>query len=237
MITIRKADEIHQTGGRTGRGTHIGRLHFSFEDYYDPEYNNFGTLRVLNDEILSPGAELDTKLSKDSEVITYCADGECRHEGPAGTGGILRKGWVQHTAVKSGLRQAEINNRPDSFMRFVQLWFFPAKASVRSVNEQKRFGKKQRENRFLPLVSEKHPGALRIQSDARVYASALKKGKKLVYLVEKGRGIYVYVLEGGPVRLNGKRLQTFSAASAVKESKIVIESEEDSEILMADVLL
>jgi hypothetical protein len=32
-----------------------GRFHFSFADYYNKENISFGTLRVLNDDVVKPG--------------------------------------------------------------------------------------------------------------------------------------------------------------------------------------
>jgi len=56
MITVRKAEDIYQARGEIENGTFTGRWHFSFDEYYDPGYLQFGTLRVFNDDTLSPGA-------------------------------------------------------------------------------------------------------------------------------------------------------------------------------------
>jgi len=56
MIKIRKPEEIYQIDGRIENGRFHDRWHFSFDRYYDPEYTKFGTLRVFNDDTLTPGA-------------------------------------------------------------------------------------------------------------------------------------------------------------------------------------
>lgn len=54
MIIIRKPEDIYQASGGIQNGTFYGRWHFSFDEYEDPEYIQFGTLRVFNDDTLSP---------------------------------------------------------------------------------------------------------------------------------------------------------------------------------------
>ena len=102
-IVVRKPDSIYQADGRIVNGTFHGRWHFSFDMYFDPEYMQFGTLRVFNDDTLSPGAVWPLHPHNEIEVVTYCAGGEFRHEDEYGNGGILKKGWVQHTTMGRGL--------------------------------------------------------------------------------------------------------------------------------------
>src|SRR2546425_1256826 len=56
MITIRKPEDIYLASGVIDDGTFLGRWHFSFGEHYDAENMGFGTLRVFNDDTLSPGA-------------------------------------------------------------------------------------------------------------------------------------------------------------------------------------
>ena len=81
-------------------GTFHGRWHFSFDDYFDPSFMSFGPLRVFNDDTLSPGAIWPLHHHQEIEVVTYCAEGEFRHADERGEGGILQKGWVQHTSMQ-----------------------------------------------------------------------------------------------------------------------------------------
>ena len=236
-IIVRSPDSIYQAKGRIENGTFHGRWHFSFDQYYDPEYVQFGTLRVFNDDTLSPGAVWPLHPHRDNEVVTYCAEGEFRHADEHGKGGVLKKGWAQHTTVGRGMWHSEINNRKDAPMRFIQLWFIPSTPGLEPSVEQKPVEKEERTNRLLPLVSNKLPGALRIVSDAEVYSCFLQKGKFVKHQIEDGRGAYLYVLEGGPSRVNGREAIALAAVRATGEQELNVSATEDAELLLVDVAL
>jgi quercetin 2,3-dioxygenase len=235
MIQVRTPESIFQIDGRIENGSFHGRWHFAFGEYYDPRFEDFGTLRVFNDDTLSPGAVWPLHPHRDNEVITYVAGGEFRHADEHGKGGILKKGWVQHTTVGSGMWHSEINNRPDQPMRFIQMWFYPARRGLAPSVEQKAVEKEDRVGRFLPLVSNQDEGALPIVADARVLSSFLHAGKVIDHDLATGRGAYLYVLEGGPIRVNGTPVKTLGAAMVVEEPAIEVVSEQDAELLLVDV--
>ncbi|MDO8426001.1 MAG: pirin family protein [Deltaproteobacteria bacterium] len=237
MVLVRRPEEIFQIDGAIQDGTFHGRWHFSFDGYYDKEFARFGTLRVLNDDTLSPGAVWPLHPHHDIEVVTYCAQGEFRHADERGRGGVLKKGWVQHTTVGEGMWHSEINNLKDAPMRFIQIWFYPSKKGLMSTVEQKAVDRSDRTDQLLPIVSPSDPGALFIFSDARVYSSFLKKGIMIDYKLEAGRGAYLYVIEGGPVEVNGKTVSTLGAALLKDEPAASIKAGEDSELLLVDVNL
>lgn len=237
MITIRKPESIYQARGTIENGTFQGRWHFSFDQYYDPKFVHFGTLRVFNDDTLSPGAVWPLHPHRDNEVVTYCAEGEFRHADEHGKGGVLKKGWVQHTTVGRGMWHSEINNLLDSPMRFIQMWFTPSARSLEPSVEQKKVLKEERTNKFLPLVSNAHPGALKISSNAEVYSCLLEIGKTVSHKNGEGRGCYLYVLEGGSVKVNDHKVFTLGAAMITDEPVFSVTADRDAELLLVDVLL
>jgi redox-sensitive bicupin YhaK (pirin superfamily) len=86
QIIIRKPDTIYQIRGEIVNCTFHGRWYFYFGDNYDPEHMQSGTLRVFNDDTLSPGAIWPLHPHHDIEVVTYCAEGEFRHVVQRGQG-------------------------------------------------------------------------------------------------------------------------------------------------------
>lgn len=237
MISVRRPGDIYQAGGEIEDGTFQGRWHFSFGEYYDPENAGFGTLRVFNDDTLSPGATWPLHPHREIEVVTYCAEGEFRHADEHGKGGVLRKGWVQHTTVGSGMWHSEINNNKDRPMRFIQMWFYPSERGLKPSVEQRPSSDGGRHNSLELLVAPQDTGALHINSDAKVLSSDIDRGSTVEYGMENDRGAYLYVMEGGPVEVNGKRVEPLGAAKAAQENLLRIKALGDAEVLLVDVRL
>jgi len=234
MLLVREPGGIYQIEGRIQNGTFHGRWHFSFGDYYDPSFMRFGTLRVFNDDTLSPGAVWPLHPHQDNEVVTYCAGGEFRHADERGKGGVLKKGWAQHTTVGRGMWHSEINNLPDEPMRFIQMWFLPAKHGLDPAVEQKAAAQQERTDRFLPLVSNTVPGALRIVSDAAVSSSFLRKDREVIHQVAENWGAYLYVLEGGPVQVHGRQVPVLASVMITDEKEFQVRADQDAELLLVE---
>ncbi len=237
MIVVRPPESLYQAKVPIEGGMCHGRWHFSFDTYRDPDWVRFGNLRVFNDDTLSPGAVWPLHPHQEIEVVTYCADGEFRHADEEGEGGVLRKGWVQHTTVGRGMWHSEINNRKDAPMRFIQMWFLPSVPGLEPSVEQRTVTQDQRANRLLPLVSSEEKDALFLFSDATVFSSYIEKGRDLTRALEPRRGAYVLVVEGGPVQVSGKTVSAFGAAKVEEESEVRLRASGDAELLLVDTLL
>ena len=58
----------------------------------------------------------------------------------------------------------------------------------------------------------------------------------MTYELSKGRGAYVYAVEGGPIKIASASLPEFGAAKLVGEERASIMSEGDAELLLVDVV-
>ena len=69
MRTIRGPASIHQVDVPIENRSYRGRRHFSFDRYLNPKWTRFGTLRVFNDDTLTPRAALGAaRIVDESEV-------------------------------------------------------------------------------------------------------------------------------------------------------------------------
>jgi redox-sensitive bicupin YhaK (pirin superfamily) len=132
---------------------------------------------------------------------------------------------------------SEINNRADEPMRFIQMWFLPSKPGLRPSVEQMRVDKKDRTNHFLLLVSNDNRKALKIFSDAQVYSSFLQAGHTVKHEIHAKRGVYLYVLEGGPVNVSEYQIPALGAAKITEEMELMVNAEKDAELLLVDVVV
>jgi quercetin 2,3-dioxygenase len=230
-IVVRAPESIHRASGTIRNGTFEGRWHFSFDQYDDPQNMRFGNLRVLNDDTLSPGAIWPLHPHTQNEVVTYVAAGEFRHEDEHGLGGVLHQGGVQHTTVGRGLFHSEINHRSDVPMRFIQIWFIPERLNLPPSVEQREVTRNERTDRWLPLVASDLPDTLPLRADGAVFSSFLERGRTVEPTVGEGHGLYLYVLDGGPVVVGGSRVPALGAAEVRTPGGVSVRAEGDSEIL------
>ena len=84
MIQTRRDAEIYEKEG----GWFHARWHFSFDEYLDPEWMQFGSLRVFNDDRLVPGVAWPMHPHRDVEGITDVVDSSST---PTACGGTITR--------------------------------------------------------------------------------------------------------------------------------------------------
>src|SRR5438552_19148476 len=72
MIKIRRSEER----GHADYGWLNTRYTFSFNDYYDPAYSCFRSLRVINDDRVQPGRGFGSHPHRDMEILTRVLEAE-----------------------------------------------------------------------------------------------------------------------------------------------------------------
>lgn len=230
-ITIRRDEEISDVEGDWFRA----RWHYSFDSYFDPEYVQFGTLRVFNDDHLIPGAIWPMHPHRDIEGLTYVVEGSFRHQDDVGGApGPLPAGSVQRMTLGSGARHSEQNASETEPMRFIQIWIMPSEQGLEPGVEQKVFTTGDRTDTLLKVISGDGGDAVRVHQDAHVFVSRLNTGASVSRDLVTGRGAYLYLIEGD-LRLNGERMETGSAAQVRDEASITIEAVTPSELILVDV--
>ena len=57
-----------------------GLTHPLLADYFDPQRQNFGCLRVLNDDLVQPHAGFGAHPHRDAEIFSYIVEGSLSHQ-------------------------------------------------------------------------------------------------------------------------------------------------------------
>ena len=232
---IRRDADIYDIEG----GWFHARWHFSFDQYRDPEWTQFGSLRVFNDDRLVPGVAWPMHPHKDIEGITYVVEGSFKHADNLGRDDSLRvlpAGSVQRMTLGSGSWHSEQNASDTEPMRFIQMWILPADLGLEPSVEQKAFTREDRTDRLLRVVSGEGGDAVLVHQDVHVYVSSLSQGRSVSHDLADGRGAYLYVISGA-ISMNGETLKTGDAAAIESESEIAIDATEPSELVLVDVAM
>jgi quercetin 2,3-dioxygenase len=231
MITIRRDKEIFDIDG----GWFRARWHFSFDQYRDPENDQFGAMRVFNDDRLIPGAIWPLHPHKDIEGLTYVVEGTFRHEDDiGGPPGPLPAGSVQRMTLGSGAWHSEQNASTTEPMRFIQIWILPNAPNLPPGVEQRVFTEQDRKNRLLKVIGPEGGDVVEVHQDASVQVASLEPGVEVGHDLGVGRGAYVYLIEGSIV-LDGQDMATGDAAKVTDQPKLRIRADGLSELILVDV--
>lgn len=207
MITIRKAGDR----GHANHGWLDTHHTFSFADYRDPEHMGFRSLRVINEDIVAPGAGFAPHSHRDMEIITYVLNGAVAHKDSTGGGGVTRPGEVQYMCAGSGVTHSEYNASKEEPLHLYQIWILPNAKGLTPGYAQKEFGDER--NGVLRLVAsfDGRDGSLKINQDTALYASVLNKGDKIELPLAGDRYGWLQAARG-EIEINGERLHAGDGA-------------------------
>jgi redox-sensitive bicupin YhaK (pirin superfamily) len=207
---------------------------FSFADYHDPAHMGFRSLRVINDDIVKAGQGFGMHGHRDMEIVTYLVQGELEHRDSLGTGSVLYPGEVQRMSAGRGVMHSEFNHSPDTDLRLLQIWLRPAREGIDPGYEDKYFPAEEKQGRLRLIVDpDGADGALRIHTDARLYASILGPGQVVVHEPAPGRHAWVQVVRGR-LGLSGLELAGGDGAAVSDESRLVFTGLDEAEFLLFD---
>lgn len=206
---------------------------FSFDQYRDPSWMGFRSLRVINEDWVAPGGGFPTHPHRDMEIITYVLEGALQHKDSMGNGSIIRPGDGQRMSAGTGVRHSEANPSKDQPVHLLQIWILPDRQGHQPGYEQKSFPEIEKRGKFRLLASpDGADGSVTIHQDARLCVSSLNPGQQVEQQLAPGRLGWLQVAKGS-VELNGKVLNQGDGA-ATDDHKLVVKATEDAEVLFFD---
>lgn len=228
---------IHRS---TSRGTaNFGWLNskhtFSFGEYYNPERERFGLLRVLNDDVVVGGAGFPTHPHSNMEIISIPLSGALAHKDSTGNEEVIKTGEVQIMSAGSGLTHSEYNASKTDEVNFLQIWVFPKEKNIQPRYDQKVFESSERKNQLQTVVTPDNDSALWINQDAWFSLADLDSHSPLNYEFNStASGLYLFVIEG-QVKVDSEVLSKRDAIGISDTESIQVEATEDAKLLFIEV--
>jgi redox-sensitive bicupin YhaK (pirin superfamily) len=225
-----------ETRGQANHGWLKAKHSFSFANWYNPERINFGALRVLNDDVVSPGMGFGTHPHENMEIITIPLKGSLRHQDSMGFSEVIHAGEVQVMSAGTGIYHSEYNASDVDEINLFQIWIFPNKENVEPRYDQIDYSWEDCQNRFLQLVSPNSDDkGTWIYQDAWIHIAEISESEKIPYqLKNPNNGVYFMNIEG-TVDVLHHELDNRDAIGIWNESKIEISAKTNSKILAIEV--
>ncbi|KAH8662031.1 RmlC-like cupin domain-containing protein [Xylariales sp. PMI_506] len=136
---------------------------FSFAGWHHPDYNQFGALRVLNEDRVKPNSGFPTHPHRDFEIFSYLLSGELTHRDSmlkkGSEGGQsdkfyrMHRGDVQFTTGGTGIAHSEFNEHNKDTVHFLQIWAIPWKRGLAPGYHTRNFSEEDKKKDFVPILS------------------------------------------------------------------------------------
>ncbi|HEY2835916.1 MAG TPA: pirin family protein [Rhizomicrobium sp.] len=230
MITVRKSAER----GTTKIGWLDSKHSFSFADYVDPAFENFGALRVINEDWIAAGAGFPPHPHRDMEIVTYILEGALQHKDSSGGGGVIRPGEIQRMSAGAGVVHAEFNASQQRPCHLLQIWIMPSKKGIEPSYEQKAMDIQAITNKLARIAGPKpQPNEIRLMQDAEIWVSRLDRDIEVIHPLAPGRRAWVQMAKG-EITLGDETLRAGDAAAVTDQDQVTICSNAPSEVLLFD---
>jgi redox-sensitive bicupin YhaK (pirin superfamily) len=228
MINVRKFDSL----GHADHGWLNARHHFSFASYHDPDRMGWGKIRVWNDDQIGAQSGFPPHPHRDMEIVTYVRTGAVTHQDSLGNKGRTGAGDVQVMSAGTGVVHSEYNLEDEPTTLF-QIWIETDEPGAKPSWGAMPFPKVSRDGAFQLLASgESNDDVLTINADARVLGATVKAGESIAIDAQPER--HLYLVPSGRVRVNGVEAGARDGVAITGETKVTIEAEEDSELVLVD---
>lgn len=171
MSKLTHAKIVPRRSSERGHANHgwLNSYHtFSFAQYYDPTFQQFGALRVLNEDRVAPSAGFPTHPHRDAEIFSYIISGELTHrdsmvkqaQDAKGLGKVsqkifycMKRGDVQFTTGGTGIAHSEQNEHKSSEVHFLQIWALPWKRGLPPMYHTSTFSDESKRSGFVTIIS------------------------------------------------------------------------------------
>jgi redox-sensitive bicupin YhaK (pirin superfamily) len=232
MLNVRRSAELRHTG----KENQTTWMTFDRENKADRLGDGFGSLKMLNEEILPHGRTimLHTHTHKAMVIVTYVEEGVIIYHGPLERSDMLEEGDFHRINVSPEDHEYNFNAILSGYTHVFQSGFTSDFNSMEPGGRKKLFTHADRHG-ILKLIAspDGRAASLPIQQDVFMYSAVIRAGQHLVHKLNPGRNAWLHVVKGG-ILANGLHLQTGDGAGFSDESSVSIAAQQATEILLFD---
>ncbi|EAU89978.1 pirin domain-containing protein domain-containing protein [Coprinopsis cinerea okayama7 len=177
---------------------------FSFAMYYDLSHQQYGPLRVINEDRVAAHRGFGMHSHREFEIFSYVVSGQLQHKDSMGNVEILKRGDIQMTSAGTGISHSEgaYGGEP---VHFLQIWALPSQSRLTPKYYTRHFSDEEKKDQWAKVVapawskgiktSERNgDGPAPVNSALTLYSSILGEGKALDRPLEGKKG-YIHVIQ------------------------------------------
>jgi quercetin 2,3-dioxygenase len=217
---------------------------FSFGNYYDPNLTNFGTLLVINHDIIAPANGFPKHFHRDMEIITIPLRGQVEHQDSTGAKGIIDTGEVQAMSAGSGIFHSEYNPSDSKDTELLQIWIIPESNGIEprysqvKINDIKTFSNSDNTINLRTLASpDGSTGGISIHQQAWlsevIFTSSQQNWSYKRHNADNL--VYMMILRGEVKIGDATSLQDFDAVGLDKGEELELQIPTNSRLLIFEV--
>ena len=191
---------LHEANTR-GHANHgwLNAFHsFSFANWRNPDRDNFGVLRVLNDDTVAAGMGFGTHGHDNMEIITIPLEGDLAHKDSMGNAETIRTGDIQVMSAGTGIKHSEFNPNKNLQTKLLQIWLFPKQRNVLPRYQQISLNPLDSKNKLQQILSPNPDDeGVWIHQDAWFHLGDFDSEVSTTYIRKKaGNGLYIFIISG-----------------------------------------
>ncbi|MBM7343303.1 pirin family protein [Pantoea coffeiphila] len=172
MIVSRTAQQC----GKADYGWLQARYTFSFGHYFDPKLLGYASLRVLNQEVLAPGASFQPRAYPKVDVLNLILQGEAEYRDSEGNHETARAGEALLLATQPGISYSEHNISKESSLTRLQLWLDAC--PERENNRVQRIAVPEDKTCTLLASPDGSEGSLQLRQQVWIHQVVLQPGER-----------------------------------------------------------
>lgn len=225
-----------ETRGHVNHGWLDTHHTFSFANYYNPERNHFGVLRVLNDDCVAAGEGFGTHPHDNMEIVSIPLFGDLEHKDSMGNHGVITTGEIQVMSAGTGIFHSEFNKNKDKEVRFLQIWVIPNKKNVTPRYDQISIADIAKPDQLYQILSPvPNEQGVWIHQNAWFSLGDLSEGWTGTYKLNGEKtGVYFFVIEGD-VTVAGQALNRRDGFGVSEINEIEITANSQAKLLVMEV--
>jgi quercetin 2,3-dioxygenase len=188
--------EVRRSGGTLANAWLKARFSFSFGPYSDPEWDDFGPLAALNEDIVQPQTGFAMHPHRDLDIFMIPWRGAIAHEDSLGNSLHIKPGQVLRMTAGTGIRHSQMNPSPTDLDHHFQVWLRPPRLGLAPGIELREFSWPQPGEWTCMGTPDGTSGSFALGQPVELSLACVSPRVPVELLLAGGSSAYLHVLEG-----------------------------------------